>query len=883
MKRLSIFSLVLTIIFSICSCQEPEVKVSAIILNSTSLSMTEGDTFKLTATVSPDNATDKSVIWSSSNASIAEVTDGVVTAVKEGAATITVASRDGGARATCEVAVAARTVDVESVTLSQKEAVITVGKTLTLTATVMPENATDKTVTWTSNNTSIATVDNGVVTAVKPGSASITATAGGKNASCTVTVKEEYIDVTSVTLDETSCSLMEGESFTLYATVKPDDATEKSVIWKSSNEKVATVYGGKITAVSAGKATITATAGKVSATCEVQVTAKVAVESVTLDVKKITIYVGDTQTLTATVLPENATDKTVSWESSDDDVAIVQNGVVKGIAEGSATITATAGGRSATCAVTVKKIEVESISLDKTSLEMNPDESEQLTVIFKPENATDKTVTWTTSDDGIAKVSAKGVVTAVKPGTATITATAGKFTTTCEVKVFNNNYLTISNESKNTGEITIKPNGVGFPALTLRYSTDGGHTWTDLVEIREKTAITLSPGSQVSLYAENATYCRRTGSSSSAKTGWWTILADVPHSLSGDLMSLCGYNEELKYDYQFYKLFNGDKKLVSANALRLTPANLTEHCYDSMFAGCSALEKGPDVKASKAAAYCCKAMFQGCTALKETPSLTASDLEGATGCYNEMFKGCTALTKAGRLSATKMASMCYQSMFENCTALTSAPELPATALARNCYNSMFAGCSSLTTAPNLPATTLTGGEMCYEEMFKNCTALKTAPKLPAKVLAAGCYIAMFTNCSSLETAPELPATTLKDMCYYMMFSGCLSLKTAPELPATKLAKNCYNTMFLNCIALTKTPVLSAGTLVEKCYEKMFYNCRAISEVTCLATEFSVSDCTADWLFYVADKGTFTKAAAMKGWTRGPSGVPLEWTLQDLPE
>lgn len=881
MKRLSIFSLLLTIIFSICSCQEPEVKVTAIILNSTSLSMTEGDSFKLTATVSPDNATDKSVIWSSSNASIADVTDGVVTAVKEGAATITVASRDGGARATCEVAVAARIIDVESVTLSQKEAEIIVGKTLTLTATVLPENATDKTVTWTSNNTAVATVDNGVVTAVKPGSASITATAGGKNASCTVTVKEDYIDVTSVTLSKTSYSLMEGQSFTLYATVKPDDATDKSVTWKSSNEKIATVYDGKVTAVSAGKATITATAGKVSATCEVQVTAKVAVESITLDVKKITIYVGEKQALTATVLPENATDKTISWESSDDDVAIVQNGVVKGIAEGSATITAKAGGKSATCAVTVKIVELESISLNKTELSLNPDEYEQLVVIFKPENATDKTVTWTSDDEKVATVSENGTVTGVKPGLATITAKAGNATAKCQVTVFNNNYLTITNESKNTGEISIKPSGLGYYALTLKYSYNGGKTWSELNNIKDKATIPMPANSKVSLYAETLTYGRRSGSASSSTLGFWTISADVPHSLSGELMSLCGYSEALTYDYQFYRLFRGDKNLINAQSLKLSESDLTEHCYEDMFSGCTSLEKAPDVKVIKVAASSCKNMFENCTALKETPSLTATSLEGANMCYYEMFKGCKALTKAKKLPATTLSPMCYQSMFQNCTSLKEAPELPAQILATYCYRSMFAGCTSLTKAPALPAKAL--ASMCYQSMFEGCTSLETAPALPATVLASGCYMSMFKDCTSLVKAPELPAQNLVNSCYYAMFFDCKALQEAPVLPATKLVKNCYNSMFWGCIALAKAPDLTAEKLAANCYESMFYNCRVLSDVTCLAKDISAEDCTKDWLFYVAEKGTFTKAAEMESWPNGPSGVPLGWTLQDLPE
>ena len=888
MKRLSLFSILLTLIFCLYSCEEPVVTVSSITLNSTALDLTEGDSFKLTATVSPDNATDKTVIWSSSNASIASVEDGLVTAVKEGAATITVASKDGGARATCEVTVAARVIDVESVTLSQKEAELTVGKSLTLTATVLPEDATDKTVTWTSNNTSVATVTNGEVKAISAGTASITATAGGKNATCTITVKEAYIDVTSVTLNKTSLSLIEGEKATLTATVKPSDATDPTVTWKSSNEKVMTVYDGIVTAVKAGTATVTATAGDQSATCEVQVAAYVAVTKVTLDRNKITINAGDSETITATVLPDNATDKTVIWTSSDDDIATVKDGKVTGVSEGTATITATAGEKSASCTVTVKFVPVQSIELNKTELTLNPEEYETLSVTFYPENATDKTVTWTSSNDNVATVTDYGKVTAVEHGTATITASAGGVKATCTVKVNNTNYFTIKNNSKTYGEITIRSHGVGAPTLFLKYSTDGGHSWTDLTGIKSNETVTLplANGGSVRFYGEMPAFGKNVNSSPS----YWTFTANVPHSLSGDLMSLCGYSEELASDYQFFKLFCGSTNLEDASQLRLNVKELTAHCYESMFEGCTSLKKGPAVQAKVLAAQCCKDMFSKCTALQEAPTLSATTMTKADKCYMEMFKGCTALTKAPKLPATTLAFYCYLSMFEGCTSLVNAPELPAEILSPYCYQSMFKGCTSLVNAPELPAKAMSS--MCYENMFDGCTSLKKAPALPATTLASGCYMAMFMGCKALEKAPELPATTLAPSCYAYMFIDCQALKTAPDLPAEKLSSSCYSNMFNSCIALTKSPVLAAEKLASKCYEKMFYNCRVLNEVTCLATDIKASDCTADWLFYTAEKGTFYKSDGIliptdeedpkkQTWTRDTSGIPLGWKVENF--
>ena len=122
---------------------------------------------------------------------------------------------------------------------------------------------------WSTSDASIATVESGVVTAVKVGTATITAVSGGKSATCEVTV--EPTPVTSVTLDKASVSLKAGQAVTLTATVQPDDATDKTVIWSTSDASIATVESGVVTAVKAGTVTITATSGDISANCEVTV------------------------------------------------------------------------------------------------------------------------------------------------------------------------------------------------------------------------------------------------------------------------------------------------------------------------------------------------------------------------------------------------------------------------------------------------------------------------------------------------------------------------------------------------------------------------------------------------------------------------------------
>ena len=365
--------------------------------------------------------------WSTSDVSVASVSDGVVTANKIGTATIT--ARAGNKTATCAITV--EPTPVTSVTLDKTSASLKVGGSVVLTATVNPSDATDKTVTWSTSDVSVASVSDGVVTANMIGTATITARAGNKTATCAITV--EATPVTSVTLDKTTASLKAGETVTLIATVKPDDATDKTVSWTTSDASVATVTNGVVVAVKVGTATITARAGNRTATCAITVEAT-PVTSVTLSRLEATLEVGETVTLDATVSPDNATDKTVTWSSSDASVATVSNGIVVAKEIGAAKITARAGDKSATCMITVIPTPVTSVTLDKTSASLKVGEKVLLTATVGPRDATDKTVTWSSSDPSVATVS-DGLVTAVKVGPATITAQAGNVSATCAINV----------------------------------------------------------------------------------------------------------------------------------------------------------------------------------------------------------------------------------------------------------------------------------------------------------------------------------------------------------------------------------------------------------------------------------------------------------------
>ena len=344
---------------------------------------------------------------------------------------------------------------VTGASLSKTSVVLTEGDEIALTVTVNPDNAANKNVIWKSSDKSVAAVSDGRVIALKAGVATITVITedANKTAACQVTVVSKVIPVAGVSLDKTSIELIEGEEITLVAKINPDNATNKNVIWHSSDNNVTIVSDGKIVALKVGIATITAKTedGNRTATCEVRVIAEaVPVAGISLDKTAVSLLTGESVILTATVVPENATDKTVTWSSSNNSVAKVTNGKVTAVSVGEATITARIGNIKAECLVTVNPTEVASIALDKSSVTLAPDESVTLNATVLPDNATDKTVIWSSSNNGVATVT-NGKVTAISVGKATITAmTSNGLYATCLVDVINKPQ---AGGSEGTGEI----------------------------------------------------------------------------------------------------------------------------------------------------------------------------------------------------------------------------------------------------------------------------------------------------------------------------------------------------------------------------------------------------------------------------------------------
>lgn len=480
---------------------QPIRAITSITLNSAALSLKQGATAKLTASTAPEPTAEEapdSLTWSSSDDAIATVDEhGNVTAVSAGTATITAKATYGLAEATCAVTVVTESIPAESITIAPKELSMNVGENESLTATVTPDNATDQ-VIWSSSDKNVATVDqSGKVIAKAKGKAIITATAGDKSATCTVTVTPP---VDSITLNKDALDLKVGESGTLKATIEPDGAAT-DISWTSSAPAVAAVDAqGKVKALAPGKATITATAGGKSATCTVTVSQPAT--GISLDKSKLTLAVGERSQLKAILKPANATDK-VHWESSYQAVATVdENGWVTAHKKGTAVITAKVGGFSATCTVIVTP-QATSIALDRDVLSLQVGERATLQATVQPPETTES-VRWISSNEAVAMVDENGIVTAVGAGQAIITARAGKAEATCTVTVVGNSGgdLSVSVGASEHGYILLSPDdcyAVAGDRVTFTVMPDNGYKLKSVSVITAdgKTVVLNNEGSGV--------------------------------------------------------------------------------------------------------------------------------------------------------------------------------------------------------------------------------------------------------------------------------------------------------------------------------------------------------------------------------------------------
>lgn len=512
------------------------VDVTAVSLDQNDITLHKGESKKLKATITPDNASFKSVTWKSSNTQVATVDiDGVIKAIGKGFAKITATAEDNDkVKDVCNVTVLAPL--TTSLKLDETSVEMDIYEKVQLKAIASPSDAEPK-VTWTSNNTDVVMVDAyGKLTPISEGEAIVMAKAtdgSNKAAAASVTVKHapynpylsaqktgysytsfsgyrinfelknngketikvkratakdpstmetlasttdasllgtlapggtiglsvnassnisiaseweyEYKGQTytycswrsykiitpadKITLNSTSANLVVGQTWQLTSTISPQAASTNNVLWKSSDENVATVTAdGRITAVGEGTATITATVideNKKSASCIVNVR-KHHVTGVTLDTTYLDLGLGESKTISAKVSPDDVNTQyaSVIWTSSDNSVATVSNGVINAVGEGRAFIAASAkddSGITATCEITVTKYDITSLALSEENVIVELGGDISLTAEITPSNAYNKQLVWTSSNEDVAMVNTKGKVVGISEGEAVIT------------------------------------------------------------------------------------------------------------------------------------------------------------------------------------------------------------------------------------------------------------------------------------------------------------------------------------------------------------------------------------------------------------------------------------------------------------------------------
>lgn len=804
-------------------------------------------------------------------------------------------------------------VEVSSVSLNTATLEMAVGETANLLATILPKDAEYDDLLWASSNVSVASVKSGTVTALKEGSAIITASAGGKSSTCSVTVSAEGVFVNSITLDKTYLSLQVGDSEKLIATVAPSNASVRTVIWASSNPDIASVSSGIVTALKEGTVIITASAGGKSSTCSVTVFSKVVeVTSITLDKTSLSLQVGDSEKLTATVAPSNASNKIVTWTSSDESIATATDGKVTALKAGSVIVTAKAGSCTAECSVTING-HVESVTLDRQTLSLTVGETAELVVDVKPLGIAN--VVWDSSNSSVASVN-NGVVKAVSEGVAVIKAQVGDKSAECTVNVTENgkkNYFYFCT-SYGTNAVHLKVydprNDDGGGVLdfdykrygpNIEYSYDGvnwngwketGYDWLEL-------------GADYKLYLRGST-----GLSTSQMVCIFEFKDSNPNVICRGSINVLYYYlseiEEVKTPYAFMRLFENATALITAPDLPFK--SVSDNCYLRMFKGCKSLTVSPELPAVKLSQYCYDQMFMHCISLRQVPQkLPAEILE--KGCYRAMFADCSSLVEAPEICATAASDFSCESMFEeckslikvqtmlpavlgifgyskmyqNCTSLEYAPSLPAKIVPHRGYLSMFSGCKSLQKAPFLSAESL-GDDSC-REMFKDCISMRESQDmLLSTVFMRGCCYEMFRGCLSLLKAPNIVATTIGGQCCKSMFMDCKAMVKAPDvLPAMDLATECYYGMFSGCSSMTKAPILPALKATDNVYSYMFRGCQSLNYIKCMLTEYHWAY-TRDWVKSVSLYGTFVKNSNSHfndvDWS---SSIPPEWTVIDADE
>ena len=453
--------------------------VEKIVLSQTEMTVKKGTVFWLNATVLPETSDNKNIIWASSDNSLATVTqDGMVTTLKVGTVTISCVSEDTGAVAYCIVEI---TEPVTGLTLNSYYEEIMTGTKFVIVPTVLPIDTPEKGVTYVSSDPKVASVDeNGVVTGMTGGICEIIVTTveSELKATCTIYVREY---VSSISISGSKDIINVKEKLQLNAELQTESASNKNIVWSSSNTGVAVVsQDGTVVGVAPGTVVITALAADGSGISDSVVIRVInPVTEIQLSENKITIYVGDTHNVVAKIVPENATIKGIEWTSDNEEVAkVYSDGDIVGIAPGRTIVHAKSTDTNnivAHCTVIVKPIiNASSISINSSEIVMLKGKTRKLTARLYPTNS-NETIKWLSTDTSIVQVDGNGNIITVGAGVCEVVAysTSGTVQDSCKIYSIAMSHTDIRMEQYDTFNLYVDgaPSAVSWRTSNPRIAT----------------------------------------------------------------------------------------------------------------------------------------------------------------------------------------------------------------------------------------------------------------------------------------------------------------------------------------------------------------------------------------------------------------------------
>ena len=419
-----------------------DVTINKIELNTKTININVGGTYPITYKLTPRNATLHSIEYYSSDDSIVKVDNsGKVEGLKEGRAIVTVSDKITGIKETIDVNVSDKNQVIDdnntevsvntpkSISINPKMISLNIGGSRKLEVTITPDK-TNKKVTWRSLNSDVATVSSdGLVVGKKEGSTKIIATTvNGLDAYVNVDVVDNIVNVKKIEVSPTSMNLNVGDKKEFDYTITPDNATNQGVMISSSDDNVVSISDNNVVAIGQGSAdvTITTVDGDYSATIKVTVGGNkniVNETGLTVSPTTLNLSVGASYEINAKITPNNATYKTLSWSSSNENIATVNNGLIVGVSKGKTEIIVSTTNKKITKKITVNvtDIDITNITLDKSSESIKVGETLSLIKTITPSNASNQNVSWDSSNTNVATVDSNGLVTGKNAGKTTIT------------------------------------------------------------------------------------------------------------------------------------------------------------------------------------------------------------------------------------------------------------------------------------------------------------------------------------------------------------------------------------------------------------------------------------------------------------------------------